>query len=198
MDDSGFLLHKGFKKVTRDNILKEYVDFLLNEKNKDNIISKNISEKAIYCLIEDSLQLGVHIKNKNVVDIGSGNGIVGVPLILSFNTLHMHLVEPRNKKAMFLKKLINHLEIKNLDVYHQDFETFNPDKKEKFTVVARGFPDLTLLYTVAKKKNIDQLLIISSEVKIRELVKKNAIQNHQICDIKNRDILKIFILECFT
>ena len=171
--------------------IEEYISYLLKEKDKVNIISKTVSYEEVQALVEDTKLLEKHVKNKEVVDVGSGNGILGVPLAIMDIGRTVHLVEPRKKKAEFLRKLKSDLKIENVQVYEKGIEEFIKfEKNKKITMVSRGFHDIGILYSIFKKKNLSQILLISSMEKCKRLMKSEKIKTALICDIKNRDVIK--------
>lgn len=64
----------------------------------------------------------LHTVNR-IWDIGSGAGIPGVPFAILRPDWRVTLIESNKKKTIFLKEVISELEIKNLQVLNQRFET---------------------------------------------------------------------------
>lgn len=62
---------------------------------------------------------------KEILDIGSGAGIPGVPLAILRPDLIVLLVEANKKKAIFLKEVKDELNLENLQILNQRFESVN-------------------------------------------------------------------------
>ncbi len=176
--------------------IERFINYLLAEKDKVNVISKNMDKESILSLIEDTKTMEPLIKNKEILDVGSGNGILGVPIALWNDERNVKLIEPRKKKANFLRRLKMDLEIKNIEVFESGIEEYiKNNKKKNITMISRGFHDIGILYKIFEKKGLSQILLISSKEKCKILIEKENIKKPRLCDIKNRDIIKILSLE---
>ena len=81
---------------------------------KHNLISKKNTEEIIDEGIAEAAALTKHIKQyKNILDIGTGSGLPGIPLAIFNENKNIYLSEKNNKKNYHLKKTIKTLEIKN-------------------------------------------------------------------------------------
>ena len=81
---------------------------------KHNLISKKNTGKTIDEAIEEAAALTKHLKQyKNILDIGSGSGLPGIPLAIFNENKNIYLSEKNNKKNYHLKKTIKLLEIEN-------------------------------------------------------------------------------------
>lgn len=63
---------------------------------------------------------------RDIVDIGSGGGLPGVPIAILCPWIRVFLIEINKKKAIFLRETIDQLEIRNLAVINQPFKAFRP------------------------------------------------------------------------
>jgi len=72
---------------------------------KHNLISKKNTGKTIDEAIEEAAALTKHLKQyKNILDIGSGSGLPGIPLAIFNENKNIYLSEKNNKKNYHLKK----------------------------------------------------------------------------------------------
>lgn len=55
--------------------------------------------------------LGLEHDVRTIIDIGSGGGIPGIPIAMELPDHNVHLVESRQKKAIFLRETADELEI---------------------------------------------------------------------------------------
>ena len=106
-------------------------------------------------------------KDFKLIDVGSGGGFPGLPLKIIFPQIEMVLLESTNKKADFLKHIVQTLGLDDVDVVAGRAEEMAhlPDYREQFdTVVARGLAEMDVLaeltlpfcrvggYLIAQKK----------------------------------------------
>jgi 16S rRNA (guanine527-N7)-methyltransferase len=83
----------------------------------------------------------------SVLDLGSGSGFPGVPLIIMRPDLSMTLLESRQKKALFLTTIIRELHLPNCRVVNARAEELAQNSGERFSIViARAVADLKTLW----------------------------------------------------
>ena len=79
-----------------------------------NLISRKNTDKIIDEAIEEATALTKHLNQyKNILDIGTGSGLPGIPLAIFNENKNIYLSEKNNKKNYHLKKTIKLLEIEN-------------------------------------------------------------------------------------
>ncbi len=61
------------------------------------------------------------------IDIGSGNGLVAVPLAVVHRDRRVVALEPQGKKATFLRQVRHRLGLTNLEIRQERLETYQPD-----------------------------------------------------------------------
>ena len=87
-----------------------------------------------------------------VIDIGSGAGFPGIPLKIALPGLRLSLVESVGKKIAFLQRLLNRLNLSDVELLHGRSETLahDPRHREVFDVaLARGVAPLRVLAELA-------------------------------------------------
>jgi len=85
----------------------------------------------------DSLAIASLVdKSGPVLDVGSGAGFPGMPLKIVFPDMATTLVEPRRKRANFLRALIRHLKIKDVNIIEGRLEDLGPQLAGSFSTVA--------------------------------------------------------------
>lgn len=175
-----------------DKTIRLFISTLKEYSKKVNVISKGITEDQLNTLIEETILLEKHISEKIIVDAGSGNGILGIPIAILNPDKKVYLVEPRKKKFEFLSYTINELNLKNTEIVRSGIENFlKGRKKRKFTLIARGFPDNIMLTNYVKKKIVKELLLITSLAKIKKMPKGIEKLRQNIYNVPFRDNLKI-------
>lgn len=125
--------------------LKLFVDLLLEENGRQNLISKGSADSIWQRHIDDSLQLLAHAPaNARWLDIGSGPGLPGLVLAIS-GVAHITLVEPRRLRTDFLERARARLELDNVTIVTGKAEQLS----SKFDVItARAVASLTKLFAL--------------------------------------------------
>ena len=156
MEDSREALKELKSNVSRETIKKldAYRTLILAE--KQSLISKKDKNLIWTRHFYDSLRISDLIRDnkQNIIDIGSGSGLPGIPLSLLYNGENsIFLCENRRKRAEFLEHCIDVLKLKNTYVI--------PHKAEKATnqkfdiVLARAVGRLndllSISYNISKK-----------------------------------------------
>jgi 16S rRNA (guanine527-N7)-methyltransferase len=99
--------------------LDRYVDILITENDRQNLIAPSSVEHIWSRHIVDSAQLCFAQANGLWVDIGSGAGLPGL-VIATLRKAPMLLVEPRRKRAEFLDATAAALGLRNVTVAQKD------------------------------------------------------------------------------
>ena len=131
-----------------------FVHDLLNFNQKYNLISKT-SEKDIWNRhVLDSAQLINHIDHKNfnsLSDLGTGGGFPGIILSIFYSdilTFHVKLYEKSQVKVNFIKGVIDKLNIKNVYIYDNDYQSHIIDTDY---VVCRAFKKLPEILRISRE-----------------------------------------------
>lgn len=134
---------------TMINQLNLYAEYLKEYNEKINLTAiteyKEVLDKHFY----DSLLCVDRKLSGTLVDVGSGAGFPGVVLKIVFPELKVLLVEPINKRCVFLNLLIEKLNLKNIEVINERGEDYSLNHREEFDyVTARAVSNLNALIEV--------------------------------------------------
>ena len=88
--------------------------------------------------ILDSLSVQEFLKGRDILDVGSGAGLPGIPLAITSPRKIFLLVDSNNKKITFLNHVKISLEIKNVNLLHKRVEDLSQDSVVD-TVICRSF-----------------------------------------------------------
>lgn len=129
--------------------LDEYARFLAEYNEKVNLtaITKydDIFDKHFY----DSLLLVDRKIEGTLVDVGTGAGFPGVVLKIVIPNLRVVLIEPINKRCVFLNILIERLGLKGIEVINTRGEDYSIKHREEYDyVTARAVSNLNNLIEV--------------------------------------------------
>jgi len=173
-----------------------YVDFLLAYNEKVNLVSKKSTRETINVLISESLLLKQYLLTPFVIDAGSGGGLLGIPLALSFPEKRIVLTETVQKKVKYLKLALAELDLKNVTVWGGPIQEYvQQHKKIGGTVISRGFPRIDILADYVFRGIIKELILITSPLKINKIQNKVANIRQNSYNIPTRNNLIIFKME---
>jgi len=116
-----------------------YIDEVMRFRKALNLTS--INDPALFAerFVEPSLALGDWLpESGRLLDIGSGMGVPGIPLLIAHRGLHGVLVERRKKRAEFLRHVIRQLSL-DAEVYDNDINALNSLRVD--ACVARAVTD---------------------------------------------------------
>ena len=142
----------GLTDVPRETqeLLTSYVDLLLVENERQNLIARSTADQVWSRHIEDSLQLVTHLdgeENKSVLDLGSGPGLPGLVLAIAKPLWKLHLVESRRKRCEFLSDVVQRLGLENVRIHCTNLRSLTSFTVDAIT--ARAFAPLPALLDMA-------------------------------------------------
>ncbi|QWR76816.1 16S rRNA (guanine(527)-N(7))-methyltransferase RsmG [Candidatus Magnetomonas plexicatena] len=112
-------------------------------KEDSDIVTKHFLDSLLFLK-------GIPDEAKTLLDVGSGAGFPGIPIKIVCPELEVTLMEPRKKRAVFLRHMIHLLKLTNTDVYEGRLEDMKiADKISPFDCIviraALSFSDFTRL-----------------------------------------------------
>lgn len=130
--------------------VNRFIDLLLEENKKQNLVSRKAGRGEIEKHIEDSRAIldFMALDGCNVIDIGSGAGFPGLVLAILCPEAQFTLVEADLKKSQFLQAVILNLKISNVTVLRERAETVGrlPACREHYDVcTSRAVASMNIL-----------------------------------------------------
>ena len=179
-----------------------FVHDLLNFNQKYNLISKT-SEKDIWNRhVLDSAQLINHIDHKNfnsLADLGTGGGFPGIILSIFYSdiiTFHVKLYEKSQVKVNFIKGVIDKLNIKNVYIYDNDYQSHIIDTDY---VVCRAFKKLSEILRISREtfKKPHKLIVMLGKSAQEEINKasKGMIYKYKLVNSITESDSKILLVD---
>jgi 16S rRNA (guanine527-N7)-methyltransferase len=89
----------------------------------------------------ESLAISPFIRGRQVVDVGSGAGLPGVPLAIANPAVQYTLLDSNGKKSRFLFEVKRALMLSNVEIETVRVESWQPTRRFD-SVVTRAFADL--------------------------------------------------------
>ena len=176
--------------------IKKYKDLLLQENQKQNLISRK-QENNIDNHIKDCLSVSSHLSS-NIMDLGTGGGLPGIPLAIADPRKKIYLVEASQKKCSFLLHTKNLLGLENLHVINKRGEDlYLRDFAEDMDIVTRAFGTAEKTIKTTKKlleNPNNQLKLMKTEEALKEEKIPKGYEVKKIEDLDSKDKYKRRIL----
>lgn len=176
--------------------IKKYKDLLLQENQKQNLISRK-QENNIDNHIKDCLSVSSHLSS-NIMDLGTGGGLPGIPLAIEDPRKKIYLVEASQKKCSFLLHTKNLLGLENLHVINKRGEELHlKDFAEDMDIVTRAFGTAEKTIKTTKKlleNPNNQLKLMKTEEALKEEKIPKGYEVKKIEDLDSKDKYKRRIL----
>jgi 16S rRNA (guanine527-N7)-methyltransferase len=137
----------------QENQFKFYYDYLI-EYNKIINLTRIVEKNEVYYKhFFDSLTLINAIefnKIETICDMGSGAGFPSIPLKILFPHLKITIIDSLNKRIIFLKNLVEKLNLENIDLIHDRIEEYSRVNQNKFDLTtARALGNMSLITEMA-------------------------------------------------
>ena len=130
------------------NQLVSYMELTLKANESFNLTANDTKESFMIKNIIDSLLIvkNLNLDEKNILDLGSGAGLPGIPLAIYYKNTNFTLLEPLTKRANFLKEIAQKLGLKNVKVVNESAEIFIKNARESYDfVTSRAVSRLNIL-----------------------------------------------------
>lgn len=121
--------------------LVQYIGLLMKWNKVYNLTAIREPERMVSHHIMDSASVLPYLPSKDVLDVGTGPGLPGIPLAILRPTSRVTLLDVIQKKAAFLRQAAGELDLRNVDVVCERVESWNTDRR--FPVItSRAFSEL--------------------------------------------------------
>ena len=121
--------------------LLSYLDLLEKWNNAYNLTAVRSRSEMLSRHLLESLAISPFISGKQVVDVGTGAGLPGIPLAIANPAVHYTLLDSNGKKSRFLLEVKRALMLSNVEIETVRVESWLPTKRFD-SVVTRAFADL--------------------------------------------------------
>jgi 16S rRNA (guanine527-N7)-methyltransferase len=89
----------------------------------------------------DSLTVTPYLEGRQIIDIGTGAGVPGIPLAICFPQLAFTLLDSNAKKTRFVQQAVLELKLSNVQIIHSRAEDYQPEQRFS-TVLTRAYGQL--------------------------------------------------------
>lgn len=122
--------------------LLHYVALMQKWNRVYNLTAIRQPERMISHHLLDSLAIVPHIHATNVLDVGSGAGLPGIPLAIARPNMSVTMLDSNQKKTAFIQQAIAELGLKNAQVVNERVEHWQAPRPFD-VIVSRAFADLS-------------------------------------------------------
>lgn len=141
LDDGLADLRIDLDALKREQLL-QYVALLDKWNKVYNLTAVREPVRMIGLHILDSLSVLPHLEScSNIIDVGTGGGLPGIPLAIAKPDLHVTMLDTITKKTAFVRQVIGELGLKNADVVTGRVEHYLPTSGFD-RVISRAFAEL--------------------------------------------------------
>ena len=144
------LLKKGLAELGLDCSgtppLLRYGELLLETNKVMNLTAITDPEDVVSFLDSAALLTLADLKDKTVVDVGTGAGFPGMPLKILEPSIRMTLLDSLGKRITFLQEVCDELGLQNVQCVHARAEEFAAEHRQSFDfAVSRAVANLSVL-----------------------------------------------------
>ena len=123
---------------------EQYLDLLAFWNRRLNLTAIRAPDLVVRRHFIDSFSVVPFLSGDGgVLDVGSGAGFPGIPIKLALPGKPVHLVEPRRKRANFLRQVARELQLADVHVIERRMEDLSAEPLPPIReTVTRGFSDI--------------------------------------------------------
>lgn len=145
-DVASLLKQKGFTPSESElETLTGYLTLVMKWNKVMNLVGPYSWQDVLTILIIDSLHLNQFLRSLSLPsapvtwDFGAGAGLPGIPLRALWHEGQYHLVDVREKRAMFMEQTVKRLKITDTSVYKGRVEDFMAEHDPADLMLSRAF-----------------------------------------------------------
>jgi 16S rRNA (guanine527-N7)-methyltransferase len=120
--------------------LERYLALIAKWNRVHNLTAIDSVDRMVVEHALDSLSIAGLLRPGQILDVGSGAGLPGIPLALVHGACHFTLLDSSQKRCAFLRQVLIELRLPNVDIACARVEQFRPALRYD-TIVSRAFAD---------------------------------------------------------
>lgn len=130
-----------YQNPSLNDLIEQYLLLIEKWNRIHNLTAVRKPQDMLIQHVMDSLMAVPHLVGPQIIDVGSGAGLPGIPIALAKPDWQITLVESNQKKAAFLKQVKIELALNNVEVIAQRIENIQLSKKIN-VIISRAFSEL--------------------------------------------------------
>lgn len=127
--------------TTQQERLLQYLVLLEKWNQVYNLTAIRELNKMVASHLLDSLSVVAFLAGKNILDVGAGAGLPGIPIAVAKPQCQVTLLDSNHKKAAFLRQAVAELALKNANVVCERAESWIAPAGFD-VIISRAFSDL--------------------------------------------------------
>ncbi len=134
------------RTLTEDQagLLAVYLGLLVKWNSRMNLVGPSNWPEIFETLIQDSWHLadllaGLDPQPSETLDLGAGAGLPGIPLRVFWGAGDYWLVEPRQKRALFMEQAVAHMRLPRTSIFRGRMEALPLERRRAGLIVSRAF-----------------------------------------------------------
>jgi len=116
----------------------QFVQLLHKWNSTYNLTSVRDMRQMLARHIMDSVVVHPYLQGNQVLDVGCGAGLPGIPLAIINPDMHFTLLDSNSKKTRFVQQAMTELQLGNITVVTERIEYYRPENAFD-TIVARAY-----------------------------------------------------------
>ncbi len=134
--------------LTPDQIdqLIELVSLLFKWNRAYNLTSVRDPQQMLVRHIMDSILVSPYLQGENIVDVGTGPGLPGLPLAIMNPDKTFVLIDSLGKRVTFIRQVVHLIKLKNVVAVQSRVENYQPEQAFD-CVISRAFASLADMLT---------------------------------------------------
>jgi 16S rRNA (guanine527-N7)-methyltransferase len=170
------LLHQGLEEMGQpvdrqiETQFVRYIELIAQWNRVFNLTAIRDLDTMVTRHLLDSLTIRPFIKGKNILDVGTGAGLPGIPLAIVMPDRQFVLLDSNQKKTRFLQQTCYQMRLRNVRVVHQRVEEYQAEPLFD-SIVSRAFSTLREFLTLTQHlvKPDGQILAMKGVYPLTEL-----------------------------
>ncbi|VAX07437.1 16S rRNA (guanine(527)-N(7))-methyltransferase [hydrothermal vent metagenome] len=126
----------------QQGLLLRYITLLHHWNRAFNLTAVRGLAEMVPRHLLDSLAVSPYLHGSNILDVGTGPGLPGIPLAIIYPEMHFTLLDSNGKKIRFVRQAVMELGLPNIQTEQVRVEAFDPPQPFD-TIVTRAFAALS-------------------------------------------------------
>ena len=133
----------------QNDALIQYLELLIKWNKAYNLTAIRDPKEMLVKHLIDSLSIAPYIEGQNILDVGTGPGLPGIPMAILFPEKNFLLLDSNGKKTRFLTQSKITLGLENVEILHGRVEA--ADNTKTFDqILSRAFTALDNMVNLCK------------------------------------------------